>query len=443
VQPRVLKGFRDFLPGEQVRREAMLGTIARTFRSFGFAPLSTPSVEYLDVLTGKCGDEGDKLLYHFKDHGGRDVALRYDLTVPLARVVAQHRELHLPFKRYQIGTVWRAEKPARGRFREFTQCDADIVGAESPLADADCIASGIHALRALGIEQFRVRLSHRGVLNALLAASGIDEPGVQVIALRVLDKLDKVGVDAVLEMLSAVDGVDVAAAKALMDRVKTFIGRGGEVISALEQAFPGGEQDDIRHLKDVWHALDVMGLSSYVRVDLSIARGLDYYTGTVFETALDDFPAVGSVMSGGRYDGLLDMFGAADVPAVGISIGVDRLFSALGESLKQAGVRAGPSVVACPIGIEALDTCLRAVVALRSAGVSSEPVPDPSWRMKKQLKYAVKREARFAMIVGEEELAANEVTVRDLDAGSQTSLGADEAARHVQDRLKQGVTSGD
>ncbi|NOZ00700.1 MAG: histidine--tRNA ligase, partial [Deltaproteobacteria bacterium] len=233
VRPRILRGFRDFLPAEQARRAAVLAKVSRAFESCSFAPISTPAVEYLDVLTGKYGDEGDKLLYQFKDHGDRDVALRYDLTVPLARVVAQHRDLPVPFKRYQVGTVWRAEKPAHGRFREFVQCDADIVGSASPLADADCIAAGITALRALGIERFQVRISHRAVLNALMIRHGIEETSAQVGTLRTLDKLDKIGADKVREILGALDGVGPGPAGTLLEALREYTGESMSVISRL------------------------------------------------------------------------------------------------------------------------------------------------------------------------------------------------------------------
>ena len=217
VEPRLLKGFRDFLPGEQAGRQAMIDRITRAFEACGFSPLSTPAIEYADVLLGKYGDEGEKLLYRFQDNGGRDVALRYDLTVPLARVVAQYRDLPRPFRRYQVGTVWRAEKPAHGRFREFLQYDADIVGSASPLADADCLAAGILALQSLGLDRFRVRIGHRGVLDAMLDGAGLPRGPVRVEVLRVLDKWEKVGREAVAGMLAGLPGMDPGAAERVLE----------------------------------------------------------------------------------------------------------------------------------------------------------------------------------------------------------------------------------
>ncbi len=425
IEPRVLKGFRDFLPEEESSRSAMLRVIARAFETCGFAPLQTPAIEYLDILTGKYGDEGEKLLYRFKDHGDRDVALRYDLTVPLARVVAQHRDLPRPFKRYQIGTVWRAEKPAHGRFREFVQCDADIVGSASPLADAECVMAGVLALESLGVD-FEVRIGHRGVLNALLLRHGVADPGLQVAVLRRVDKAEKVGWDEVGRLVADLVGPDTS--RGLCGAIRS----GGEEAAAdLADLAPGAAS----HLRAVSDCLAHLGIAARVRVDFSIARGLDYYTGTVFETVLRDLPGVGSVMSGGRYDGLTRLFGDEDCPAVGLSIGVDRLFSALQELGRLPGTRSGPVAVVCPVGDEALAPSLRVLADLRAAGVASEAVPDPSWRLKKSLQYAARRAARFALIVGEAEVAARTVTVKDLDRGTQTTLACSDAVSVVRRSL--------
>ncbi len=426
IEPRVLKGFRDFLPEEESPRTAMLRAVARAFETCGFAPLQTPAIEYLDILTGKYGEEGEKLLYRFKDHGERDVALRYDLTVPLARVVALHRDLPRPFKRYQIGTVWRAEKPAHGRFREFVQCDADIVGSASPLADADCVMAGVLALEALGVD-FEVRIGHRGVLNAVLRQCGVVNPGLQVAVLRVVDKADKVGWDEVGRLVADLVGPDTA--RALCEAI-----RSGGARADLESLAP----EAMAHLRAVTEALEHLGIARRVRLDFSIARGLDYYTGTVFETVLRDLPGVGSVMSGGRYDGLTRLFGDEDCPAVGLSIGVDRLFSALQEIGRLPGTRCGPVAVVCPVGDGTLAAALGLLADLRAAGIASEAVPDPSWRLKKSLQYAARRAARFALIVGEAEVAARTVTVKDLDRGTQETLTCSDAVSVVRRTLAGG-----
>lgn len=423
IEPRLLKGFRDFLPGEEAGRVAMLSRITRAFALCGFAPLSTPAIEYADILLGKYGVEGEKLLYRFQDNGGRDVALRYDLTVPLARVAAQYRDLAKPFKRYQVGTVWRAEKPAHGRFREFIQCDADIVGTASPLADADCIAAGILALEALGLDRFEVRIGHRAVLNQVLARAGIEDPSAKVEALRAIDKLDKAGADAVRDLLASVQGIGAD--------------RGALLLQILERTdldndpTGSGEDDGRSHLATVLKALDSMGLGRRVRVDLRIARGLDYYTGTVYETILLDLPSVGSVMSGGRYDGLLEMYGVPAIPSVGISIGVDRLFAALCELGQAPQGAAGPRAVVCVLGDGALDASLALLSLLRRAGIPAECSPDTSARLKKQIEYASRRGAAFAILIGEDEVAAREATLKDLATGEQHRVPWDEVAGRI------------
>lgn len=428
VEPRVLKGFRDFLPEEEAQRSFLLRKIAESFELCGFVPLQTPALEYHDILTGKYGEEGEKLLYCFKDHGNRTVALRYDLTVPLARVVAQHRDLPRPFKRYQIGTVWRAEKPAHGRFREFVQCDADIVGSSSPIADAECIAAGMIALEALGVD-FEVRIGHRGVLNAVLEAHGISDIGVQLAALRAIDKAEKIGWEGVLRLLS--DLVSVEKAEAVIARIR----QASEDLAQKERVAAEGV---VRHVKSVVEALEVYGFGNRIRVDFSIARGLDYYTGTVFETFLRDLPSVGSVMSGGRYDALTKLFGEEDWPAVGLSIGVDRLLSALRELGLLPNVLTGPLVIVCPVGADSVAFALAVVALLRKASIASEIVPDESWRLKKALQYASRRKARFAAIVGTEEVQAKTVALKDLLLGEQKSVGLGEIVLEIQRAVVQG-----
>lgn len=427
VEPRLLKGFRDFLPAEEAGRASMLARIARAFELCGFAPLSTPAIEYADVLLGKYGVEGEKLLYRFTDNGGRDVALRYDLTVPLARVAAQYRDLPKPFRRYQVGTVWRAEKPAHGRFREFMQCDADIVGTASPLADADCIAAGIMALRSLDVTGFVVRVGNRAVLNGLLASAGVADPAVCVEVLRVLDKMDKVGPDAVRAMLEALDGVGPEPASRLL----ALLDRAQEDVAGVE--LPEAAQAGRAQLLGVLDAVRAMGLGDHVRVDLRIARGLDYYTGNVYETMLDDLPSVGSVMSGGRYDSLLEMYGVPAIPSVGISIGVDRLFAALTELGRAPTGGAGPVLVVCPMGDAALAPGLGLLASVRQAGIAAESAPDPAARLKKQLEYATRRGARFVAILGESEVAEGVATVKDFRTGEQVRVPWAQVASHVGD----------
>jgi histidyl-tRNA synthetase len=418
IEPKILKGFRDFLPEEEGLRRWMLDRVANAFELCGFEPVQTPTIEYLDILMGKYGEEGEKLLYHFKDHGQRDVALRYDLTVPLARFVAQHKAITRPFKRYQIGSVFRAEKPAHGRFREFVQCDADCVGSASFLADADCISAGILALKALGLQNFQVRIGHRGVLNAILEHSGIHD---HVPVLRALDKLEKQGEEAVVSEIENL-GIDTRVTKRLIQTIKT-----PDALTIAREV----SSEAVENLCRIVEALSNMGLSSYVTADLSIARGLDYYTGAVFETRLLDVPEMGSVMSGGRYDTLLGMFCGEDLPAVGISIGVDRLFSALTELGLFQGANKGVFVVVCPFEDVGLSLSLRVLEMLREASVPSEVVLDFPTRPKKQLAYAGRRRARFAVLVGGREVQENHLTIKDLSTGEQKYMGVEDTVHFI------------
>jgi histidyl-tRNA synthetase len=422
IEPRLLKGFRDFLPDEQSARQVMLDGITRAFELCGFAPLSTPAIEYADILLGKYGDEGEKLLYKFEDNGGREVALRYDLTVPLARVVAQYRDIQKPFRRYQVGTVWRAEKPAHGRFREFMQCDADIVGTASPLADADCIAAGIMGLKSLGLERFQVRVGHRGVLNDVLGQFGVSVADAQADVLRNLDKLDKIGREGVVDAMVDQGLMDAPAAGGLIDAIS-----GGGLPHVTTDSGHAG----LAHLKGVLDALQAMGFGGFVTVDMSIARGLDYYTGTVYETTLLDLPSVGSVMSGGRYDCLLETYGMPEVPAVGISIGVDRLFAALVELDQAPTGGAGPDVVVCALGTPALGSALALVSELRQAGVTCEAVPEPDAKLKKQLAHAVRRGSKYVILLGEDEVRQGVVTLKNLATGEQSQVVRAEVASSI------------
>jgi histidyl-tRNA synthetase len=434
VEPRLLKGFRDFLPAEQAGRQKMLDAITVAFESCGFAPLSTPAIEYADILLGKYGDEGEKLLYRFQDNGGRDVALRYDLTVPLARVVAQYRDLPRPFRRYQTGTVWRAEKPAHGRFREFMQYDADIVGSASPLADADCIAAGVLALEGLGLDRFVVRIGHRGVLNALLAAAGVQDGKVQAEVLRAIDKIEKIGIDAVRDILASLEPVGHERAGVLLKLLGDADDPSFLTSNATDQLCPDG----VAHLRTVFGALDAMGLGRRVSLDLRIARGLDYYTGTVYETTLLDLPSVGSVMSGGRYDTLLETYGVPAIPCVGISIGVDRLFAALVELGTAPTGATGPQAVVCILGDAAFAAGMKLVSDLRRAGLRAESVPEPSARLKKQFEYAARRKARFALLLGDAEVAEGRVTVKDLESGQQTQVAFADLAASLISAISKG-----
>lgn len=421
IKPRILKGFRDCLPKEMIQRERMISTIKRCFERHGFSPLSTPALEYSEILTGKYGDEGDKLLYRFTDNGGRDVALRYDLTVPLARLIGQYRDIVLPLRRYQIAEVWRAEKPARGRFREFIQCDVDIVGASSPIADAEIISAGIDALLSLGLSNFTVRINHRGILNAVLIAKGITEKEKQIMALRALDKLEKQGLENILKELRETAGLDertLACFTVFLNCLNDL--RNLDSLEGIEAA---------ENLRETLKILSNSGFGDYIEFDPTIARGLDYYTGAIFETSLNDLPGFGSVMSGGRYNKLIGMFARHDIPAVGISIGLDRLFSALVELKMTEERETVTKVLICPAGSSLALYAASIARKLRDSGINTEIYHNPPDKIGKQIGYAGRKGIPFVVILGEKELQEGRCSLKDLGSGEQKYLTVEDVIR--------------
>ena len=415
IEARVLRGFRDYLPDVMLPRQRMLELVSGVFESFGFSPLSTPALEYADVLVGKYGEEGEKLLYRFLDNGERDVALRYDLTVPLARLVDMNRDLVRPFKRYQIAPVWRAETPGRGRFREFVQCDIDIVGSDSLMADAECLAVGASVLEALGVSRFVLRVNNRKLLTGLMHKIGVS-PDAEQALLRTVDKLPKIGEARTRELLATESKLSASG----VDAVFEFLRLKPE---ALDDYFVGNDVGlkGASELRTVLALARDLGVSDKVEVDLSIARGLDYYTGTIYETFLLDLESIGSVMSGGRYDTLLAMFGGEALPAVGISLGVDRLFSALQE-LGLVVAKVSPTQVLVTVFDEGTRAASYAVAArLRQAGLNVE-VFLGTGKLKKQFQYVDRKRIPFAVVSGPDELQRGEVTLKHMSSGEQTTF---------------------
>lgn len=418
IQPRVLKGFRDFLPQAEMERATLLEALTATFRSFGFVPIDTPALEYAEILLGKAGGETEKQVYRFNDNGGRDVALRFDLTVPLARFMAEHvGELYLPFKRYHMAKVWRGENTQRGRYREFMQCDFDIVGADAASADFDILATIAAAMKTLGVPSASINVNHRGVFNRFLAKAGIADKSVE--ALRIVDKLSKIGADETRRQLADLAGESAA------DEVLEFI-RGGEGFAAtLERmtTIAGGPNPDSDRLGEIFAMADACGLASSIKLAPSITRGLDYYTGVVFETFIDEIPEIGSVCSGGRYNDLASLYTKQRLPGVGASVGLDRLLAALeaiGKAKKPAGytrvlvVNAEPSLGA---GYQA------AGAALRAAGLACEVFPEAK-KTGQQYAYAEQKGARFALVQGLEENARGVWLLRNLVERTNTEYSS-------------------
>ena len=401
IQPRVLKGFRDFLPDAESERSALTEVLAKVFRSFGFVPIDTPVLEYAEILLGKAGGETEKQVYRFTDHGGRDVALRFDLTVPFARFMAEHYgELYLPFKRFHLAKVWRGENTQRGRYREFMQCDVDIVGVDSAAADYEIIAVIRQAMEALGVPDSTVNLSHRGVFNRFLNRVGIAASSMDV--LRTVDKLPKIGVDATRVQLSTIAGGTAA------DELLEFIAGGESFSATLDRItrLAGGPNPDSDRLAEIHAMAEACGIGDRVQLVPSITRGLDYYTGVVFETFLDAMPEIGSVCSGGRYNDLASLYTTQKLPGVGTSVGLDRLLAALNAMERKTKTAASVQVVIFNLETSLMNEYQAAATCLRSRGVSSEVYPDQR-KTGLQFTYAERKGAAYAVLRGKDEKAKN------------------------------------
>ena len=436
IKPQTLKGFRDYLPNQMIAREHLMETARRVYRSFGFSPIDTPTLEYSEILLGKGGMESDKQLFRFTDQGGRDVAMRFDLTVPFARFSAQHiGEIGTPFKRYHLGAVWRAEKPQKGRYREFIQCDFDTIGTTSNASDVESMLVIHDLMEAIGFERFTIRVNNRMVLNGLLEQHGLLEQSAGV--LRSLDKLPKIGRENVIaEMVEAV-GTTVEQAAAVLEMTE-LSGSPMDVLKRLDEMLVGNEtgQQGVANLRELFAASSTVGIpADRVALDVSIARGLDYYTGTIYETFLGDLPGIGSVCSGGRYDNLAELFTKQKLPGVGASLGLDRLLAAM-EELKLVEEASTPAkVLVTQFEQTRLGEYLRIGRELRAAGIAAEVYPEAR-AMGKQLKYADRKGFRIAVIAGEDEFSQGLWQVKDLAGGDQSAVPQDQLTSHIRDLLQ-------
>jgi histidyl-tRNA synthetase len=386
ISPQVLKGFRDSLPAQEIPKKALMGRLEAVFESFGFVPIDTPVLEYTEVLLGKGGGETDKQVYRFTDHGERDVSMRFDLTVPFARFMAAHAaELALPFKRYHMAKVWRGENTQRGRYREFVQCDFDIVGADTPAADFEIVLMMTRAMDVLVDGKATIRLSHRGLFNQFLAHLGA--AGHSVAVLRAVDKLGKIGAEAVKALLK--EEVDEAGA----DKILAFIGAEGDFLTVLNtlEMLSGGPGEGSARLRELHGLATGLGIAHRFVLDPSITRGLDYYTGLVYETFLDALPALGSVMSGGRYNNLAALYTKQELPGVGASVGLDRLLA----GLEELGLVQGRASASHVLVLAAADWAAQALAqALRAEGLNAE-VYLADKKVAQQYKYAEAKGIRF------------------------------------------------
>ena len=409
-------------------RERLMETARRVFRSYGFSPIDTPALEYAEILTGKGGEESDKQLFRFKDGGDRDVAMRFDLTVPLARFAAQHSsEVGTPFKRYHIAPVWRGENTQRGRYREFVKCDFDTIGTESNAADIETLLVIHDLLVALGFERFTIRVNNRLILNGVLAALGLTDKTVGV--LRAIDKLPKIGADAVIaEMVDRV-GSTPDQAKQVLQTVGPQTN-----LDELMSTFGGNESValGVTRLRELFSAAATAGIpGDRIELDVSIARGLDYYTGTIYETFLTDLPTIGSICSGGRYDNLAGLFTKERLPGVGASLGLDRLLAAM-EELKLLGTEATPAaVLMTQFDAVRLGDYLRVARLLRAAGINTEVYPDAK-KMGKQLQYADRKGFGIALIAGSDEFDKGVWQVKSLKSGASSTVPESELVECVR-----------
>ncbi len=410
AQPRTLRGFRDLLPDDARRMEEMVSLARSVFKTHGYVPIETPAIEYLDVLQAKAGEESDRLIYQFKDAGEREIGLRFDLTVPFARFVSEHQHrLTFPFKRYQVGLVWRGENPQRGRYREFYQCDFDIIGAQSGLADIETIVTLCDALCSLRIENFTIRLSDRQVANAMLRALGVQHLALPI--LRAIDKVQKQGTEKVqVELrdlgLSQVLATNVLRAFSLSGTNEEKLAQAGKFVADSDSG-----TDGIRNLSQLLDVTSVLGLEKYLSIDFLTVRGMDYYTGIVFEAYVDSEEAIGAVASGGRYSDLTQHFTSRPLAGVGGSLGLDRIAAVLRSVNVEDHVR--PSVVIFNFGETYWAYYIRMATELRQAGITVDIYLGQA-SLRSQMKWANKQRARIAVFFGPEEMSNDRVQLRDL-----------------------------
>lgn len=444
-KPSIPKGTRDFSPEEMMRRRYIFDTIGEVFRLHGYAPLETPAMENLSTLLGKYGGEGDKLLFKILNSGdyaaGLDdgqlrsasniceKGLRYDLTVPFARYVVQHRnETAFPFKRYQIQPVWRADRPQKGRYREFYQCDVDVVGSHSLLNEAELMGIVDEVFSRLGIS-VTLKINNRKILYGIAETIGHADKMTDITV--AIDKLEKIGLDNVKAEL-AERGIDDAAVSRLQP-ILELSGTNAEKLDKLQEILSGSETGlaGVEEVRTVLGYAEDMGVGVKIEVDLSLARGLSYYTGAIFEVKADDF-AIGSICGGGRYDNLTGIFGMPDVSGVGISFGADRIYDVMvGLNLFPEDVASSTRVLFVNLGKDEARAAMRLLAAVRRAGISAEIYPDGG-KMKKQLEYADRRSIPYVAIIGSEELAEGIVTVKNMRSGEQSRVAAGELVEHVK-----------
>ena len=440
VTPKILSGFMELLPAEQIIFDKMKSLIEETYRSFGFVPLDTPVLELSDVLLAKAGGETEKQIYRFSK-GDNDLCMRFDLTVPLARYVAQHQnDLTFPFKRYQISKVYRGERPQKGRFREFYQADIDIIGSEklSVLYDAEVPAVMYHVFKKLGLKRFKLKLNNRKLMTGFYQFLNLSDLSAEIV--RIIDKSDKIGMDTVCACLK-----DLSISDEQIEKIVQFVSISGNaetVISSLTALNVENElfEQGLAELKEVTSAMKALGvLEDHFEIDLKIARGLDYYTGTVYETFLADYPNWGSICSGGRYDNLAGFYTDRKLPGVGMSIGLTRFFDLLRDNnLIEPLKSTSADVLMLPMDDASSVFSLEVAKTLRENGLNVQMYSSDG-KFKNKMVYANKINVPFVLIVGEEEVQTQTVTLKNMTSGQQEKVACDKLAATLRLMLSQQI----
>ncbi len=434
IKPRIYKGTRDFLPEQMVKRQYVIEIIRNVFERYGFEPLETPSLELWQTLSGKYGEEADRLTYRFTDRGKREVGLRYDLTVPLSRVIAMYPELPKPFKRYQIQPVWRADKPQKGRFREFYQCDADIISGPSMLADAEILAVIYESLNQLGFRHFQMRVNHRKILAGITEVSGAG-PENELTVCRAIDKMDKIGKEGVSQELTA-GGIDPASIQKILEILDTEGSndrRLAKIADLLQNSEPGRE--GIAELKTLFDFLKLYEIpDEFVLFDLHLSRGLDYYTGPIFETVVRE-PKIGSITGGGRYDNLIGLFSGQPHPAVGTTIGLERIITVMDElNMFPPQLKTPVRVLVTVFDSDSLPYSIKIARKLRSAGINCDLYCGKA-KLRGQIGFANNKGIPLIIIAGPDEAQQESLTIKNMDSGKQQTVPLNRVAQEVQSGL--------
>ena len=439
ISPELASGFKDYLPEDMIPRQKMFDTIRNTFERFGFVPLDTPGIEREEILTGGDPNFNKQIFRAGLRVGDEGLALRFDLTVPLARVVSLSGDnISRPFKRYQVGKVWRGEKPQAGRFREFIQFDADIVGSDKMSADSEIIAIMYETMKALGLTQFTIRINNRKILNGLAEYIGYDK-AINPVILRTIDKLDKIGWEGVANELKETVHFTTAQLSSLKSFLDLRSTSPAEMLTNLSNLMSVSTEatNGILELKQISLNLEALGVPTDMwKIDLSVARGLGYYTGTVFETILTDLPSIGSVFSGGRYDDLVSRFGERSVPATGASVGVDRLFAAMEKLNLVKREKSTAKVIVLNFDKTAELYCQTVVTTIRNAGIPAELYLGKETNLKGQLSYALSQDVPVIIIAGGNERDAKTIQIKDVTQRLQVEIRLDQATDKIRSILQ-------